>query len=94
MKEKSKAPALEKIALQTAIEGHRQAPDTKAGERYGKGKPGDFLDTLLNIAATLGVNIGRVEYGEAAVPCKIHGGRIVSIGFTTLENQIQKAVQA
>ncbi|GHV64385.1 hypothetical protein AGMMS49587_16660 [Spirochaetia bacterium] len=60
-----------------------KAPENKA-------EPGPFIDTLLNIAATLGGNIGRVEYGECSCICKIHGGRIASITYSTTDNRIEK----
>ncbi|GHT64532.1 hypothetical protein FACS1894110_04370 [Spirochaetia bacterium] len=90
MTAKNKAPDPQSITSKTAIEGHREDPDNKAGERHGKGKPGPFIDTLLNIAATLGGNIGRTEYGECSCVCKIHGGRIASITYSIMENRIEK----
>ncbi|GHT86945.1 hypothetical protein FACS1894137_13280 [Spirochaetia bacterium] len=57
---------------------------------YGKGKPGPFIDTLLNIVSTLGGNIGRTEYGACDVSVKVHGGRIVAITYSTTENRIEK----
>ncbi|GHT71409.1 hypothetical protein FACS1894110_24440 [Spirochaetia bacterium] len=89
---KNKAPDLRSITPKTAIECHRRPQGEKDEERgHGKGKSVPLMDTLVKIVVTLDENIGRVEYGECSCICKIHGGRLASITYSTTDNRIEKA---
>jgi hypothetical protein len=89
----NKAPDIQKNPLNSATEGRTEAADTKTIKGYRGGNPGPVFDTCQKIMGTLAENIRRTEYGEVSVLCKIHGGRIASICYSTTDTRIEKAAQ-
>ncbi|GHV79152.1 hypothetical protein AGMMS49944_09430 [Spirochaetia bacterium] len=57
-----------------------------------KDKSGTMTDIYQKIMMELADNVGRIQFGEVSVQCKIHSGQIVSVLHSTLDNRLERVV--
>ena len=47
-------------------------------------------DIYQKIIMELADNVGRIQFGEVSVQCRIHSGRIASITYSTTDNRLER----